>query len=162
MTRKKALWNRMVIVGLLSASVLLYSFSAVLAAPPHPPPKPPPPGGRPPGPPPAIGPPAPWRAVPPPGRVWFHFQGTWLAVPPPPGAGPYLWNGRVWVIDPTPPPRGAKWVPGHSSPRGWIAGHWARYPAPRPSTLGPGTLEPEGPVDAWLLEINLFIILMAS
>jgi len=37
MNRKKNHWNWMVIVALVTASVLVYSINAALAAPPHPP-----------------------------------------------------------------------------------------------------------------------------
>ena len=139
MNRKKAHWNWMVTAGLVIASILLYSFNVVLAAPPYPPP----PGHHPPAPPPGhppvavIGPPAPWKDMghPPPGKVWFQFQGAWVAVPPPPGGGPYLWNGRVWVIDSTPPPIGAEWITGRWTPDGWVTGHWKVRPAPRPGAL---------------------------
>ena len=142
MNRKKVNWNWMVIAGLVTATVLLYSFNAVLAAPPYPPHGPPPAA--------VIGPPAPWNAMGPPphGKGWFHFQGAWVAVPPPPGVGPFLWNGTVWVIDSAPPPIGAKWVAGHWTPNGWIAGHWAMHPAPGPGAHWvPGHW---GPKDHWI------------
>jgi hypothetical protein len=77
--------------------------------------------------------------------VWFHFEGAWMAVPPPPRPGPYIWNGNVWVVDPAPPPIGARWVDGHWTPNGWIPGHWAKSPPPRPgANWVPGHWSPRG------------------
>jgi len=74
MSRKKGQWNWMIIVALVIASVLVYSFNAALAAPPHPPRYGSPPG-HPPGPHP--GPPLSGRrrlllGLQPPGRPWDH------------------------------------------------------------------------------------------
>jgi hypothetical protein len=71
--------------------------------------------------------PPPWKlkGPPPAGKVWCHYKGEWIAIPPPPHQGPCLWNGTAWVIDPTPPPPDAEWTPGHFNPKGrWVPGHW--------------------------------------
>jgi hypothetical protein len=141
MNKKKGHWNWMVIVALVTASVFFYSFSPALAAPPHParpgPPPPHPPGpypgphpGHPPGPPPGppppgpvgpppavvLGPPAPWKAMgpPPPGKVWFHFQGGWLAVPP--GKAPISGTERSGLLIPLPRLKAPNGLPGIGPP----------------------------------------------
>lgn len=130
-------WGRIISIFVLLSFLLVFLMGSVWAAPPGPHPHP----GRiigPPGPHPhpggIIGPPAPWKikGPPPPGMVWFNFRGSWVSVPPPPGHGPYLWDGGAWVIDSTPPPSGSEWVPGRWSDDGWIAGHWLAIPEPAP------------------------------
>jgi hypothetical protein len=72
---------------------------------------------------------------PPAGQVWVETGGQWVLVAPPPSEGPYRWVGGRWVPDPTAPPSGNEWVPGHWGPRGWVIGHWAPVPAGGPGAV---------------------------
>lgn len=58
------------------------------------------------------------------GKVWVEVRGVWIEVIAPPGDGPYIWREEKWVIDPTPPPAGSEWIPGHWDSGKWIPGHW--------------------------------------
>jgi len=99
MIRKERSWNLIAVALLVLVSVFIYTSHGVMAGHPRPPHPGPHPGPHPSGPLPAVvlGPPAPWKAMgpPPAGKIWFHHGGNWIAVPPPPGDGPYLWDGSV-------------------------------------------------------------------
>jgi hypothetical protein len=81
--------------------------------------------------------PPPWKlkGPPPAGKVWCLYKGEWIAVLPPPAHGPYVWNGTVWVMDPTPPPPDSEWTPGHWTDDGWIEGHWEPVPKHSPKDV---------------------------
>jgi hypothetical protein len=135
MTRRSYWLGGLFLVGVTSVCLLLCMASAYSAPPRRP-------GHRPkphiPGVPPAkVLAPAPLKALgpPPSGKIWTHFHGKWIAVSPPPGPSPYIWNGMEWVTDPTPPPQGAEWVPGHWTDDGWVIGHWAEVPVPASESI---------------------------
>lgn len=115
-------------------SLIGFLCSYAVAVPPPPPPPlvvaPPPPGLV------IPPPPQPYRRglrPPPRGKAWVEIMGNWTLVIAPPGDGPYIWVDDSWVPDPTPPPPGAEWVPGHWGRHGWVLGHWrAVAPAPAP------------------------------
>jgi hypothetical protein len=139
---KDNLRDRIISVFVLTSFLFLLFTGTVWAGPRHPGPSP----GPPPHPkePPSkgfIGAPVPWKekGPPPPGKIWYHHQGDWITLPPPPANGPHIWNGSSWVIDPAAPPPRSEWVPGHWTDDGWIAGHWSGLAEP-----GPGSVWVEG------------------
>jgi len=80
--------------------------------------------------------------APPPGKIWIEAGAEWILVVAPPGDGPYIWREGRWIIDQTPPPSDAEWIPGHWVPAHhkknvyiaghWVPGHWEAMQSPGP------------------------------